>query len=419
MRTVTLGPLLDYFSTNRTPFLLGLFVTFFSTFLFALGTTIPILLSARLLEGLSTAVVATVGSALLREIVPSEHLGRAMGYTSMALSMGLLSGPVIGGLLYEYAGYFATFVPALCLVGLETVLRIMIVEQEKGKPERSHHQQKRDDEDVEVGKGETTNCSDSHDIGLEGAMQEEMCTSGLHDRQQHESQPLLTQEMVPVLSTKPNYHILFNEPRFLVAATASFLLNTIINAFDAVLVPYISDTFSLGPIHAAALFMCLAIPMLFSPLMGSIADARGTKLVAAAGLVLEALTLGALSLVGHDTTQHPMLVLGALFAALGIAMSSSTVSLRLEISRVVDDACFQGQEESRSNSKALFARATGFVNATLAAGGMLGPLAGGWLRLGVGWCGMALIMAGTCVVLLGFVVRFTGSSAGQESTESI
>ena len=64
----------------------------------------------------------------MREVVGQERLGRATGFSSMALSMGLLLGPVVGGVLYEYAGYFQTFLPALVLVGVELVLRMLIVE---------------------------------------------------------------------------------------------------------------------------------------------------------------------------------------------------------------------------------------------------------------------------------------------------
>lgn len=49
--------------------------------------------------------------ALLNDFIGAEHIGKAMGYTSMALSMGLLLGPVLGGVLYEYGGYFQVFYP--------------------------------------------------------------------------------------------------------------------------------------------------------------------------------------------------------------------------------------------------------------------------------------------------------------------
>lgn len=64
----------------------------------------------------------------MRETVGQERLGRATGFSSMALSMGLLLSPVLGGVLYEYAGYFETFVPALVLLGVEVVLRLAIIE---------------------------------------------------------------------------------------------------------------------------------------------------------------------------------------------------------------------------------------------------------------------------------------------------
>ncbi|KAL8954924.1 MAG: hypothetical protein Q9193_007010, partial [Seirophora villosa] len=100
------GHIGDMISSRRIPFVLGLVLVFLSTLAFALATNLWTLLVARILEGLSSAVVSTVGFALLTDVVDPAHLGKAMGYTSLALSFGLLIGPVVGGVLYEYCGYF-------------------------------------------------------------------------------------------------------------------------------------------------------------------------------------------------------------------------------------------------------------------------------------------------------------------------
>ena len=102
-------------SAHRTPFILSLIPNLFFTLALALSTDIWILLVARLLQGLSTAIVTTFGYTLLTEMVKREYLGRAMGYTNMAFTLGLLLGPVVGGLLYDYCGYFEVYLPAFAL----------------------------------------------------------------------------------------------------------------------------------------------------------------------------------------------------------------------------------------------------------------------------------------------------------------
>ena len=117
--------------------MLGLILVFLSTLAFALATDVWTLLAARLLEGLSTAIVGTVGYAMLTEMAGRENLGKVMGYTSMALSFGLLIGPVVGGVLYEYCGYYQVYLPAFGLIAMEVILRLLVIEKGK-KPSQAN-----------------------------------------------------------------------------------------------------------------------------------------------------------------------------------------------------------------------------------------------------------------------------------------
>lgn len=58
---VLFGWLGDRIPSRRTLFIFGLVVLAGSTFCFAMGSNVPVLLIARLLEGLSTAIVCTLG----------------------------------------------------------------------------------------------------------------------------------------------------------------------------------------------------------------------------------------------------------------------------------------------------------------------------------------------------------------------
>ena len=393
--TVCIGAIADNISTRRMPFILALLLACASTVCFALGATLPILLSARLLEGLSAAIVATVGSALMREVVGQERLGRAMGFSSMALSMALLLGPVLGGVLYEYVGYFETFLPALVLLGVELVLRLLIVEKRtRGFKESvdAKRTEERGDDRAEDGPEETS--EDDTDELSPSAM---------------ESQPLLPPQTPPATSSPKApgnaYLILLTDPRFLVSMTSIFILNSTANGFDAVLAPYINSTFSLGPVNAAALFLTLAIPMLFAPFTGHLTDRFGAKFVASTGLGIGAPSLAALSLVGPGT-EAPMLKLGALFFLIGVALALSLVPLQVDASAAV------GAIEERNvgifGERGAYAKAFGLVNGMSAAGGMVGPLAAGYWRIRAGWDGMAMGMGGLTLLVSGFVVIWTG-----------
>ena len=73
------GIMADRISTRQAPFLLGLTALLFATILLFVGTTIPVLVVARVLQGISAAFVWTIGLALCLETVGPENLGKTIG----------------------------------------------------------------------------------------------------------------------------------------------------------------------------------------------------------------------------------------------------------------------------------------------------------------------------------------------------
>ncbi|RYE94362.1 MAG: MFS transporter, partial [Oxalobacteraceae bacterium] len=99
----------DWTTSRRLPLLLGLFALVGSTLIFTLGRSFSLLVVARVLQGISAAVVWTVGLALLVDTVGMDRLGVAMGVVSIFMSVGIALGPVLGGIIYEVGGYYAPF----------------------------------------------------------------------------------------------------------------------------------------------------------------------------------------------------------------------------------------------------------------------------------------------------------------------
>ena len=73
------GFLADKMGSRQLPFLLGLIALLLATILLAIGDSYSGLVIARLLQGLSAAVVWVVGLALLVETVGPENLGAVIG----------------------------------------------------------------------------------------------------------------------------------------------------------------------------------------------------------------------------------------------------------------------------------------------------------------------------------------------------
>lgn len=140
----------DHTSSRRAPLLIGLLALALSTLLLCLGRTIALLVVGRVTQGLSAAIVWSVGLALLADTFGGERIGVAMGYSSIAMSFGLLVSPAIGGAVFEKAGYYAVFYVAFACIAVDVVLRLVLVEQKvarQWRPVDGHHLQ-RSEEDV-------------------------------------------------------------------------------------------------------------------------------------------------------------------------------------------------------------------------------------------------------------------------------
>lgn len=118
----------DRTSSRRWPFVLGLVALCASTLLLCLGRTVAVLVLGRILQGLSAAVVWSVGLALLVDTV-GRDIGYAMGYVNIAMSVGLLISPVIGGAVYAFAGYYAVYYIAFAVICCDIALRLVLVEK--------------------------------------------------------------------------------------------------------------------------------------------------------------------------------------------------------------------------------------------------------------------------------------------------
>lgn len=87
------------------------------------------LMVARVLQGCSSAVVWTVGMAVLAETLPPERLGVAMGTVGSVVSLGMVSSPVLGGTIFHAFGYQAVFWVLGGMLVVDVFLRLMMIER--------------------------------------------------------------------------------------------------------------------------------------------------------------------------------------------------------------------------------------------------------------------------------------------------
>ncbi|MCK9298422.1 MAG: MFS transporter, partial [Methanoculleus sp.] len=116
--SIPMGLLSD--RVGRRPLIVvGMLLLALATALFGFSTTFTHLVVARTVQGVSAAATWSAGLALLADTCDPARLGEKMGIALSAVGVGTILGPVAGGLLFEYAGYMATFlVPAVLVASV-------------------------------------------------------------------------------------------------------------------------------------------------------------------------------------------------------------------------------------------------------------------------------------------------------------
>ncbi|WP_431956486.1 MFS transporter [Nocardia lijiangensis] len=117
LATPVAGALVDRHGP-RMPLLIGLLGLAAATVLFALGGPFWLLLVGRAMQGFAAGMAWVASLSLIAATVPFAKRGPVMGAAMSMISVGILAGPPVGGLLVEH---FGTVVPFLLAAGLAVV----------------------------------------------------------------------------------------------------------------------------------------------------------------------------------------------------------------------------------------------------------------------------------------------------------
>jgi len=105
---ITAGGLGDRLGRKRW-FMTGLAIFTATSLLAAFSQSIEMLIALRALQGLGAAFIMPLSLSLISAAFPPEERGRAVGIWSAISVSGIALGPVIGGLLVEYASWHWVF----------------------------------------------------------------------------------------------------------------------------------------------------------------------------------------------------------------------------------------------------------------------------------------------------------------------
>lgn len=370
------------------------------------GTSIAVLVVGRLLQGISAAVVWVVGLALLVDTIEENRLGQYMGYVSLGMSLGLLIAPLLGGVVFQRAGYNAVFAICYAFIVLDFLFRIFFIEKKDAMKWLDQPGSTATATTTAAATCPATDLADdvtstvittTSSVPEESSEARRIHASGCEDREKgsstsarptrHENRTVNDDSTVEVKKSRlPAFVTLLASRRLLASLFACLVEAALIASFDSVLPLFVYQTFHWYSLQAGILYLAIVIPSFVSPVVGYLCDRYGPRWLATAGFVCAAPLFVLLRLVNHNSTGQKVL-LAALLALIGLALTSTFQPLMAEISYVVS-----AKEKARPGAYGkggAYAQAYGLFNMAWAGGALVGPIWAGFIEKQAGWGTMA------------------------------
>ena len=102
------GRLADLVGKKRI-FVAGIVLFVTASMLCGLAPTVQWLIGFRVLQSVGAAMVIALGTAILTETWPSSERGKAIGFAAGFISLGIVVGPALGGLILEWLSWHWVF----------------------------------------------------------------------------------------------------------------------------------------------------------------------------------------------------------------------------------------------------------------------------------------------------------------------
>lgn len=305
-----------------------------------------------------------------------------MGYVSLGMSLGILIAPLLGGVVFDRAGYDAVFGMAYGLIGLDIVLRLLLVEKKVAA---------RWDPVAETQVEAAATTDSGHAIAEDQPSDTEkgVVAGQLDADNLPESTTLRARRrdrLPPVLA-------LLYSRRLLAALFCALIQAALLTSFDSVLTIHAATLFGWTATGAALLFLPIVIPSFLAPVFGWFSDKYGGRYPVTLGFLGACPPLICLRFVDENTMRDKV-ILCALLALTGLFLMLTFPAIMAEISGVVEakEKTMLASGRAGFGPGGAYAQAYGLFNMAFAGGCMVGPLLAGFIVEDKGWSIMALVL---------------------------
>ncbi len=127
-----MGKLSDLFGQRRI-YLFGFFTFTLGSAFCGFSPSISYLIGSRMIQGLGASALMAIGPAILTIAYPEEERGKALGILGSIVSVGFITGPILGGFLVEHFGWRSVFFINLPVGAIGSLLSSKFLNMESGR----------------------------------------------------------------------------------------------------------------------------------------------------------------------------------------------------------------------------------------------------------------------------------------------
>lgn len=310
-----------------------------------------------------------------------------MGYVGIALNVGTLLGPVLGGAIFAKCGYGAVFAMMMAIAALDAILRLLLVEHDTAAEGLTGSEHGRPTQLAVDGTVVDLEAKDLKNVAVISVSSLESLSSAGTCQPQN---PGLLARFWPT-RTVPTALVLLTSPQFVTALWGTFVQGAIVDGILTVLPLYTAATFGWNSIGAALVMLPIALPAVAGPVFGMICDRFGTRWMTATGFLLMCPCLVLLRLVDHDSDKQKIL-LCSLLACLGCCIAMTLEPLMSDVT-VVASELDKRRNKTGSVQHTSYAQAYGLFNMAWSVGNTIGPIWAGLIADTAGWRTMSWTLA--------------------------
>lgn len=371
------GYLADKLPSRQPPFLFGLAAMFASTAMLFWGQSIPMLVAARVLQGMSASVVWTIGLALCMDTVGTARLGVVIGSIYSVISVGELASPPLGGVVYHKGGSTAVFAVGVSLLVVDFVMRLFVLEKKTA---------------AKYGMGDESESSDDS----------ESETSPLLDNGKTKEEEL-EEWKIPHPQDQPAWvrslPILYclKDKRLWVSQLVALTQATLLAVFDSTIVIEAQELFGFDALKAGLLFIPQILPsFIVGPLAGRAVDKYGPRPIATIGLVFTTIPLILLR-IPHAGGAAEIAKMCAILLMSGVGISMVSAPPLVAASYVVEQ--YHSANQGFFGENGPYGQLYAMASIAFSTGLTIGPVVAGALRESIGYGNMNAVMAGVCTAV--------------------